>query len=45
MNKWKCNIKLNLEDTEYEIMNWMHLAQYRDQWWTRVNTVIKLRVP
>jgi hypothetical protein len=26
-------------------VNWMHLAQARDQWWALLNTVMNLRVP
>jgi hypothetical protein len=26
-------------------MNWIHLAQDKDQWWAHVNTVMKLRAP
>jgi hypothetical protein len=26
-------------------VDWIHLAQDKDQWWTLVNTVMKLRVP
>jgi len=28
-----------------EVVEWFHLAQDRDQWWTAVNTVMNLRVP
>jgi len=28
-----------------EGVDWMHLAQDRDHWWTIMNTVMKLRVP
>jgi len=26
-------------------MDWIHLVQYRDQFWALVNTVMNLRVP
>jgi hypothetical protein len=26
-------------------IDWIHLAQDKDQWWTLVNTVIRIRVP
>jgi hypothetical protein len=28
-----------------EVVDWIHLAQYRDQWWAVVNTVMNLQVP
>jgi hypothetical protein len=28
-----------------EGVDWIHLAQDRDQWWTLVNAVMNLRVP
>jgi len=36
---------MDLEDIEYEDVDWMHLAQDRDQWRSLVNTVMKLRIP
>jgi hypothetical protein len=33
------NIRIDLRGTEWEILEWMHLAQNRDQWWDLVNTV------
>jgi len=26
-------------------MNWIHLAQNRDQWWALMNTVMNLWIP
>jgi hypothetical protein len=43
--RWEDNIRTNLWETEYEDMNWMNLAQHRDQWQTVVNTVKNLWVP
>jgi hypothetical protein len=34
-----------LKETGWEGVDWMHLAQDRDQWRTLMNTVINLRVP
>jgi hypothetical protein len=28
-----------------ELVNWVHLDQYRDQWQALVNTVMSLKVP
>jgi hypothetical protein len=29
----------------WEDVDWMHLAQDRDQWWAVVNTVMNIRDP
>jgi hypothetical protein len=29
----------------WEVLDWIHVAQDRDQWRALVNTVMKLRVP
>jgi hypothetical protein len=42
-HRWKDNI--NLRDVECEHVDWMHLAQDRDQWWTFVNPVMNVWVP
>jgi hypothetical protein len=39
------NIKIDLRETEWGGMDWIDLAQDRDQWRALVNTVMKLRVP
>jgi hypothetical protein len=38
-------IKTNLKKIGCENMDWMHLAQDRDQWRALVNMIMKLRVP
>jgi hypothetical protein len=43
--RWKDDIKTDLGETGWKIMDWMHLAQDKHQWRALVNTVIKLRVP
>jgi hypothetical protein len=30
---WEDNIKMNLRDTEWKDVDWIHFAQNRDQWW------------
>jgi hypothetical protein len=39
------NIKIKLREIGWDGMDWIHLAQYRDQWKALVNTVMNLRVP
>jgi hypothetical protein len=39
------NIKMDLGETEWGYMDWIDLAQGRDQWRALVNTVMNLRVP
>jgi len=41
---WK-DIRIGLREIEWEGVDWMHLAQDRDQWRTVVNTVINFWVP
>jgi hypothetical protein len=38
-------IKLGPGEIGWVGIDWIHLAQTRDQWWTVVNIVINLRVP
>jgi len=39
------NIIMDLRNIGCEGLDWMHLAQDRDQWQAVVDTVMKLRVP
>jgi hypothetical protein len=39
------NIKIYLREIGWDGMDWIDLAQDRDQWKILVNTVMKLRVP
>jgi hypothetical protein len=43
--KWVDNIKMDLREMGWGGMDWIDLAQDRDQWWALVNTVINLLVP
>jgi hypothetical protein len=43
--RWEDNIKMDLRETEFGDMVWIHWAQDRDRWWALVNTVMNLRVP
>jgi hypothetical protein len=42
---WVDDIKIELREIEWDDMNWIDLAQDRDQWRVLVNTVMNLRVP
>jgi hypothetical protein len=39
------NIRMELREIGWEVVDWMHLTQDRDQWWAVVDIVINLRVP
>jgi hypothetical protein len=39
------NIKMDLRDIGWDGIDWIELAQDRDQWKALVNTVMILRVP
>jgi hypothetical protein len=39
------NIKIDLREIGWDGMDWIDLAQDREQWRAVVNTVMKLRVP
>jgi hypothetical protein len=39
------NVKIVLREIKWDGMNWIDLAQDRDQWRALVKTVMKLRVP
>jgi hypothetical protein len=43
--RWVDNIKMNLREIGWGCMDWIDLAQDRDQWRAPVNTVTILRVP
>jgi hypothetical protein len=43
--RWVDNIKMDLRVTEWDGMDWIQLAQDRDQCRALVNTVMNLRVP
>jgi hypothetical protein len=39
------NIKTYLREIKWGVMDWIDLAQDRDEWRALVNTVMNLRVP
>jgi hypothetical protein len=42
---WEDNIKMDLREIGWGGMDWIYLAQDRDQWKALVNTLMNLRVP
>jgi hypothetical protein len=44
-HRWEDNIRMDLGEIGWEVVDWIHLAQDRDQWRAVVNTVMNLRVP
>jgi transposase len=43
--RWVDNIKIYIRDIGYDGMDWIDLAEDRDQWRALVNTTMNLRVP
>jgi hypothetical protein len=43
-SRWDDNIKMDLREIGWEV-DWIHLAEDKDQWWTLVNTIMNFRVP
>ena len=42
--RWEDNIKMDLQEVGYGVMDWIELAQVREMWRVLVNAVINLRV-
>jgi hypothetical protein len=46
--KWplgRDNIKMDLQEVECGVIDWIDLAQDRDKWWALVSAGMNLRVP
>jgi hypothetical protein len=43
--RWLDNIKMDLRKLGWDGMDWIDLAQDRDQWTALVNAIMNLRVP
>jgi hypothetical protein len=43
--RWVDNIKMDLREIGWDGMDWIDVAQDKDQWRALVNTVLNLRVP
>ena len=44
-HEWEDNINIDLQEVEYEGMDWIELALDRERWRKLVNAVMNLRVP
>jgi hypothetical protein len=43
--RWEDNIRMDLRVTRSESVEWMHMAQDRNQWQALVNSVMNFWVP
>jgi hypothetical protein len=43
--RWVCNIKMDLREIGWDVMDWIDLVQDRSQWRALMNTEMNLRVP
>jgi hypothetical protein len=43
--RWVDNIKIDLREIEWDVADWIDLAQDRDQWRALVKALMNLRVP
>jgi hypothetical protein len=43
--RWVDNIKMDFREIGWDGIDWIDLAQYRDQWRALVNAEMNLRVP
>jgi hypothetical protein len=43
--RWAYNIKMGLKEIEWDGVDWIDMAQGRDQWRALVNTVMNILVP
>jgi hypothetical protein len=42
---WLYNIKIDLREIGWDLVDWVNLAEDREQWRALVNTVMNLQVP
>jgi len=42
---WEDDIRMDLRETGWEGVEWIHLAQHNDKWQALVNTVMNFGVP
>jgi hypothetical protein len=41
-HKWEGNIRMDLREIGWKVVDWVHLAQDRDQWQAFVNVIMNL---
>jgi hypothetical protein len=44
-HRWEGNIRMDVRERRWEAMDWIHLAQDRDQLPAVLNTVMNIRLP
>ena len=44
-NLYKENTEIGVKEIINKTVDWIHITQYRDQWWESVNMVMNLQVP
>jgi hypothetical protein len=44
-HKWVDNIRRDLREIGWDVVDWTDVAQDRDQWRAPVNVILKLQVP
>jgi hypothetical protein len=43
--RWENDIKIFLQETKWEDVDFIHLVQDKERWWTLMKTVMNLQVP
>lgn len=43
--RWDNDINIYLQETKWKGVDFIHLVQDKEQWWTLVKTVMNLQVP
>jgi hypothetical protein len=41
-HKWEDNIKINLKDIVWEVVDWINRTQDRNRWWDVANTAMDI---
>jgi hypothetical protein len=44
-SRWEDDIRMNLREMRRDVVDWLQLAQDRNQWQTVMNKVMNIRVP